>query len=249
MKVILLSAGQGSRLLPLTTDTPKCLLPVGPHSVLHRQLDAFEATEEVDEIIVVTGFQAEKVEASIAEKTDMTTPVRTLFNPFYKVADNLASCWMAREFMDNPFIIVNGDSLFENNVLTRVIEGAKAPINLTVNFKDDFDSDDMKVTLDGDSVCAVGKMLEASATHAESIGVVLFNTDGGALFKETLDKSMRDGSGIAAWYLQIIDRLAKQGHVGATDIGELEWGEIDYPSDLEEVRRLAKKWDQIRLVA
>lgn len=249
MKVILLSAGQGSRLLPLTSDAPKCLLPVGARSVLHRQLDAFEKAEEIDEVIVVTGFQADKVDASIAEKSDMTTPVRTLFNPFYKVADNLASCWMAREFMDEAFLIVNGDSLFEHDVMKCVIDGAQAPINLTVNFKDDFDSDDMKVTLKDGAVAAVGKTIPPQETHAESIGVVLFTDEGGALFKAALEQGMRDGSGIAAWYLQVIDRLAKQGHVGATDIGALEWGEIDYPSDLEEVRRLAEKWDRPRLVA
>ncbi|MEM8772574.1 MAG: phosphocholine cytidylyltransferase family protein [Pseudomonadota bacterium] len=249
MKAVLLSAGQGSRLLPLTNDLPKCLLPVGNHTVLERQLETLDAASAFDEIVVVTGFHAQKVEESIERMTSLSTPVRTLFNPFYKVADNLASCWMAREFMMEDFLIVNGDSLFEPSVLSCVLQGAKAPINLTINFKSNFDSDDMKVTLDGDKVLSVGKTIPLPSTHAESIGLVLFTKEGGASFRNTLDASMRDNTGVNAWYLQIIDRLAKDGLVGAIDIGEREWGEIDYPSDLEEVRRLVSGWDRPRVVA
>lgn len=249
MKAIVLSAGQGSRLLPLTNDLPKCLLPVGRRSILGWQIEALDRIQTVEEIVVVCGFMADKVEAALAEMTAASTPIRTVFNPFFKVADNLASCWMARDFMEDEFLIVNGDSLFEFAVLPKIIEDASAPINLTINFKDSFDSDDMKVTLDGRRVAAVGKTISASQTHAESIGVVLFKDEGPSLFRDAVEATMRDGSGIAAWYLQVIDRLAREGHVGATDIGALEWGEIDYPSDFEAARKLSAGWDRLRIVA
>ncbi|MEQ1929602.1 MAG: phosphocholine cytidylyltransferase family protein [Parvularculaceae bacterium] len=249
MRAIVLSAGQGSRLLPLTFDRPKCLLPVGSRSVLHWQLEALRQCREIDEVIVVTGFKAEMVDAALAEMGAAAESVRTLFNPFYKVADNLASCWMALEFMDDEFLIVNGDSLFEMAVLPRIVAGASAPINLTVNRKAEYDSDDMKVTLEGNLVRAVGKTLMPAETQAESIGVVLFRGEGPSLFRRVVEQSMHEAWGVGAWYLQVIDRLAKEGHVGATDIGKLEWGEIDFPSDLEVVSRLAAGWEKLRIVA
>lgn len=249
MRAIVLSAGQGSRLLPLTLDRPKCLLPVGSRSALQWQLEALSQRREIDEIIVVTGFKAAMVEDALAAMASVSARVTTLFNPFYAIADNLASCWMARHFMDDDFMIVNGDSLFEVAVLPTIISGAKAPINLTVNRKTAYDSDDMKVTLNGDRVAAVGKTLMPNETDAESIGIVLFRGDGPALFRNMIELSMREGWGVGAWYLQVIDRLAKKGQVGATDIGNLGWGEIDFPSDLETVSRLAAKWERLRIVA
>jgi len=249
MRAIVLSAGQGSRLLPLTHDRPKCLLPVGSRTVLQWQLEALSQCRGIDEIVVVTGFKAEMVDEALAQMGACAQRVRTLFNPFYKVADNLASCWMARAFMDGEFLIVNGDSLFEMAVLPRIVDGAAAPINLTVNRKSEYDSDDMKVSLEGSLVRAVGKTLMPAETHAESIGLVLFRDEGPALFRQVVERSMCEEWGVGAWYLQVIDRLAREGHVGATDIGKLEWGEIDFPSDLEAVSRLASGWEKLRIVA
>ncbi|PKL99248.1 MAG: nucleotidyltransferase, partial [Gammaproteobacteria bacterium HGW-Gammaproteobacteria-7] len=62
MKAILLSAGQGSRLLPLTADRPKCTLEVGDRPVLEWQLNAL-ADNGIDEVVVVTGFRAAQVDA------------------------------------------------------------------------------------------------------------------------------------------------------------------------------------------
>ena len=55
MKALILSAGQGSRLLPLTADRPKCLLPVGSCSVLEWQIRHLEACG-ISEVVVVVGF-------------------------------------------------------------------------------------------------------------------------------------------------------------------------------------------------
>ncbi len=249
MKAIVLSAGQGSRLLPLTNDRPKCLLPVGSRTVLQWQLDALSQVRAIDEIVVVTGFKAAMVERAIAAMTHLSTPVRTLYNPFYNVADNLASCWMARHFMDDDFVIVNGDSLFDVQILLKVIAQGEAPVNLTINRKTAFDSDDMKVTLDGARVRAVGKTLLPKETHAESIGIVLFRGDGRRLFRTTVEQSMREGWGVSAWYLQVIDRLAKSGVVSSVDIGDLAWGEIDFASDLEAAQQMASHWERPRVVA
>ena len=95
MKAIILSAGQGSRLGHLTDDRPKCLIDFAGRSLLDRQLDTLAACG-VDEVVVVTGFRDDQIEASLARRSGGPR-VRTIFNPFYKVADNLGSLFVARE--------------------------------------------------------------------------------------------------------------------------------------------------------
>ena len=99
MKAIILSAGQGSRLLPLTEGRPKCLLPIGPRTLIEWQIWAL-TQGGVDEISVVVGYHAKDVQALLKKLEGPKLKIRTIYNPFFKLADNLASCWMARAF--NP---------------------------------------------------------------------------------------------------------------------------------------------------
>src|SRR5688500_437520 len=109
MKAIILSAGQGSRLGHLVDDRPKCLIDFGGRTLLDRQLDTLGANG-VAEVVVVTGFHDELVEAAIAARTGGPA-VRTIFNPFFKVADNLGSLFMAREALAGDCLVWNGDTL------------------------------------------------------------------------------------------------------------------------------------------
>ena len=96
MKVVILGAGQGKRLLPLTADIPKALLDIGGKTLIERQIEAF-AAGGVKDFLVVTGYAAEPHgdgACRIAQARGIN--IKTVYNPFYAVADNLASCWMAR---------------------------------------------------------------------------------------------------------------------------------------------------------
>src|SRR5687768_2327890 len=95
MKAIILSAGQGSRLGHLTTDRPKCLIEFGGRTLLDWQLDTL-AANGIEEAVVVTGFRDDQIEAALARRSGGPI-VRTIYNPFYKVADNLGSLYVARE--------------------------------------------------------------------------------------------------------------------------------------------------------
>lgn len=237
MKAIILSAGQGSRLLPYTQATPKCLLPViGERSVLEFQL-ATLAECGVREVSVMVGFAAEKVESLVASQPVPGLHVTTQYNPVYDVTDNLVTCWLARpEMMIDEFLLLNGDTLFEPEVLSRLLASARAPVTLAANQKLEYDADDMKVTLDGQRLLAVGKHLEPEATHAESIGLLCFRNGGPEAFRGALEQAVRTAAGRKAWYLSVIGSLAQTVTVETTLINGLWWREIDGPEDLDSVR-------------
>lgn len=237
MRAIILAAGRGSRLLPLTENLPKCLLPVRDTTVLSLQLDTLEQAG-VDEAIVITGFMAGTVEAEVADRTGPMR-VQTLFNPFYQVADNLASCWMARDFMQDDFLLINGDTLIEPALAKHVIESPVNDIQVTIDKKPAYDSDDMKVSLNGAALTAIGKTLSAEETHGESIGFLRFMRDGPDLFREKLHQMMRTGDGVKAWFLSAIDALAKTDTVVATySIEGMIWAELDTMEDYAAIKAI-----------
>ena len=233
MKALIIGAGQGKRLLPLTEQCPKCLLTVKDKAVLEWQVDALLAGG-ISEVNIVTGFHAGMVDELIRKR--YPDQVKTLFNPFFDVSDNLASCWMARQVMDGDFVLINGDTMFERKILETVLASPKAPITLTVDFKDQYDDDDMKVELDDLQVRHVSKTLTAEQTHAESIGFLYFRGDGPGLFHAALEETIRQPKGLKAWFLSVIDALAGKQLVRACSINGLRWAELDFVDDLDSAR-------------
>jgi choline kinase len=243
MKAVILSAGQGSRLLPLTQDRPKCLLPLGPCSVIEWQIRAF-ADCGFDEVVVVTGFKAAAVDAVLEAAQGPGLRIRTLFNPFYQLADNLASCWMARHEMAGDFVLVNGDTVFPAPILQRLVAAPAAPITVTIDRKANYDADDMKVQTEGTRLTAIGKTLPLDLVDGESIGMLRFCGAGPQAFVEALDAAVRTPEGLKWWYLRVIGLLAARGLVETLSIEGLGWGEVDYLPDLARAQDLVAGWTE-----
>ncbi len=241
-KAIILSAGQGSRLLPHTQDRPKCLLDLAGRTMLGWQLQALAAAG-IREAVVVTGFRADLVEQSLPSLTPPGMQVRTSFNPFYKVADNLASCWMVRQELAGPVLTLNGDTLIEPGIVERLISAPPADITVTIDRKPSYDDDDMKVITREDRLLAIGKKLEKAGVTGESIGFLRYSGRGAAAFVAEIERTMRTPEGTSLWYLSAIHRLANAGiDVRTISIEGHDWAELDFPADLEECRSIANSW-------
>jgi choline kinase len=242
VRVIILAAGQGKRLLPLTAEVPKALLDIGGKALIERQIEAF-AENGISDFTVITGYGADRMEkalATVASRLKVT--IGTVFNPFYAVADNLASCWMARGEMRGDFIQVNGDNVFRGDLVKRLLEAPQAPASVAINFKQAYDADDMKVMMDNGRLTEIGKMLPVDTVDAEAIGFYVFRGDGVAAYVKVLDDSMREPSGLKQWFPAAVGSLAKRIEVRTIAIDGLRWGEVDFPVDLQQARQLVASW-------
>jgi choline kinase len=241
MKAIILSAGQGSRLGHMVDDRPKCLIDFNGRSLLDRQLDTLQACG-VHEAVVVTGFHDELVEQAIAARSG-DPRVRTVFNPFYKVADNTGSLFMARAELTGDCLVWNGDTLVSRELMRRVVANDRSGICVTIDRKDSYDDDDMKVVEEGGRLKAIGKRLPSGNVNAESIGLLAFRTGGAERFREAIDRAIRTPEGTTIWYLRVIHHIAQTADVWTFDIAGEEWGEVDFPADVEAARELTARWD------
>ena len=196
----------------------------------------------------MTGFRDDLVVAALKEITPHGLTVRTLFNPFYKLADNLASCWMARGEFDRPLLVVNGDTLFEPEIARRLLHAPAASITVTIDRKPAYDADDMKVHTTGSRLLAIGKTLSSEQVNGESIGFLRFDAGGAAVFASELERVMRTPEGPSLWYLSAINNLVRAGcDIQVASIEGLQWGELDFPTDLDYVRDLSATWKDVLL--
>ena len=238
-RAIILAAGQGKRLLPLTEHQPKCLIALSGRSLLAWQLLRLQAAG-VDEAVIVTGFRADAVEAEV-RSLNLTMPVRLAYNPFYTVSDNTASCWIVRAEFDRDVLVLNGDTLFGEGVAERLLSAPRADITVTIDRKPSYDADDMKVLTEHGALRAIGKTIEAY--DAESIGFLRFSAAGAALFAAGVEHVLQSPEGLRRWYLSVIDELAHAGvDVRVCSFEGLDWGEMDFPQDVQHLTRLSASW-------
>ena len=236
MKVIILSAGQGKRLLPMTATLPKCLLTVQGKTIIEWQIDELHKCG-IEEITVVVGYNADKVEELLHQRYRSET-IKTRYNADFATTDNLISCWLVRDEMTEDFILLNGDTLFEAPIVMSLLDSPAAPITVTVNLKNTYDADDMKVSLEGNRLRHVGKDIPQDKIDGESIGMLLFRGTGPMLFRNGLENARADESCTRRWFLSVIDQIAGEETVLACPIRGLAWCEIDYPVDLKQADRI-----------
>jgi choline kinase len=241
MKAVILSAGQGKRLMPLTASHPKCLLHIEGQALIEWQINAL-FTGGIDHITVVVGYQADRVRQLLYSSYD-TRQVTALYNPTFGWADNLFSCWAAREEMNDDFILLNGDTIFEAAVLTRLLQSPVQPVTLVTQQKHFYDADDMKVALDGDRLVRIGKDLAVDRVDGESIGMILFRREGPAMFRQAIDSALRDSAACKKWYLSVIDDMAQRLPVWTCSANGLQWCEVDFPADLKQAGKVVQACD------
>ena len=245
-QAIILSAGQGSRLGHLTHDRPKCLIEFAGRTLLDRQLDTLAACG-VENAVVVTGFHDGEIEAALERRRSAGEGpmVRTIYNPFYKVADNTGSLYMAREALSGDTLVWNGDTMVSPALMARVVANHRSGICVTIDRKSgSYDADDMKVVEEGGRLRAIGKRLEpGDGVNAESIGLLAFRDGGAERFRSAIEQAMRTPEGTQIWYLRVIHHLAQAGEVWTLDVSGEEWGEVDFPADVASAEALVRGWD------
>jgi choline kinase len=238
MKAVILSAGQGTRLMPLTAKVPKCMVDIEGQTLIEWQINEL-VKAGIDQVTVVVGYQADRVRQLLHSRYDSQL-VHSLYNPTYAWADNLFSCWVARAEMDEEFILLNGDTLFEAAVVNRLLQTPLQPLTVTIHQKRYYDADDMKVALDGDRLVKIGKDLADDNVHGESIGMTLFRGQGPSRFRRAVERALLDSASCKKWYLSVIDEMARSLPIQTCLVNGLEWCEVDFLTDLRHASRVVR---------
>jgi choline kinase len=246
MRLFILAAGTGSRLLPLTKNTPKSLLDLGDGTtLLERQLNNAIDSGIIDDIVILTGYKKEQIEAKILEYKDKIK-IRTVYNPFYETSNNLFSLYFAYTLMPNKdFFITNGDNVYKKGIYQTIQNGAPEDgIAITIDYKDHYDEDDMKVTFQEDKlVKKVHKEIPINKTDAESVGLAIVRGKRTRkLFTKKVIKMIKDETNINKYWLVIFNELVKEGiTVSTVEIDQSDWREMDFHPDLKDLRELVFK--------
>jgi len=251
MDAIVLAAGTGSRLRPLTIDQPKACVTVDAVPIGEHQLRAYDAAG-FETIHVVTGYMAGRIEA-LTERlaTDLSADIDLIHNEAFANTDNMYSLYCAREAVaGDPFVLSNGDVVFEPSVVDRLaaIDDHSA---IAVD-TDQYDPEAMKITVDeGGDVDGISKEFGPEIAAGTSIDCYRFSADTSATLFDRIERRIEIDQEYTAWTELAIDDLVSSGShdVRPVDIEGADWVEIDERADLLAADRTFSSLGDLRSMA
>lgn len=211
MKAIILAAGIASRLRPLTNDRPKCLLEIGNRSLLERAIDALQANN-IHEIIIVTGYLHDMLKSFVQTRYPNLS-VKFIYNELYASTNNIYSLWIAKSEVLNEkeIILLDSDILFDPQMLKALQESPHTNCLALDSHK--LGEEEIKVIVDENNrITEISKTCSIQKAIGESIGIEKISDSYlTALYKE-LDQMIVNEKLDNVFYELAFERLIKQGH-------------------------------------
>jgi len=188
MNAIILAAGQGNRLKPLTNNVPKCLVKLFGKSLLNWQLEIFQ-NFKIDDISIIKGYLQEQIQSPNTNFYE---------NKNYQTTNMIETLFCAREKISDSTIISYGDIIYEKSVLEKLIKN-NDDISLIIdkNWKDywslRFDdpmSDLESLSIDSENnILSIGqKIKNIDEVQGQYIGLMKFQDSGSKVLKSFYDK-------------------------------------------------------------
>ena len=238
---IVLAAGGGTRLRPLTDNLPKTLLEVdGSRSILELALSNLSEVGLTD-VMIVVGHAAQEVHDRAADfEQRYGLRLDIVHNDKYDVWNNAYSLWLAREAFKESALLVNGDTVHPVAVEQRLLEArGAAPVLLAMDDQKPLAEEEMKIILDDDGqLVRINKAIDPAQANGEYIGVTLIEPEAADRLADALQAVYERDTTL--YYEDGYQQYADWGEmVRTTPIGVRNWVEVDNHEDLARAREIA----------
>lgn len=247
MRVIILAAGQGTRLRPFTDDRPKCLVELNGRPLLHRQLEMLRAAG-LTEIALVGGYRADCLEGQ---------GVEVLHNPRFATTNMVSTLFCAQEWMvdGEDLLIAYGDIVYELSVLESLL-ATDAPLAISIDREwrrfweirmENPLSDAETLKLNSDNcITELGKKPTSySEVQGQYMGLIKVRGDCVKAFRDAwhgLDRTaLRDGKDFDNMYMTtFLQHLIDTGWTARAAFTDNGWLEVDTVEDLNQYHDLIR---------
>jgi len=232
---LLLAAGMGSRLFPLTHNAPKCLTMVNGMSILERLISNL-SQHGFKRLVVVTGHLENHIREFLGTQVG-NIKIDYIFSPLYKTTNNIYSLWMARKIINEPFLLLESDLVFDESLLDDML------------YPDRIASAKMQPWMNGTCV-TINKYQKVKAFltgSADSFGEIKYKTvniysisrNSWHEIVKRLDKRISDGK-VNDYYETIFAEMIADGSLSFENVSfdGKPWYEIDTVEDLEAAENL-----------
>ena len=235
MTYIILAAGKGTSLQPLTLKNPKSLYKLDRYStVLQRLVRRIRKYDHKAEIVVVAGFMYDHVLREVEREN-----VIIVRNPFYAITSSIASLWFARKYLERDNVtILSSDIVLEDRLLEDIIcRNTDKPYVLVDSSKTE---GKYNVQVHGNKVCVMSKAL--SSFFAQYVCVTKLDAVSARFLMEEIDKMVNDEMYDQLFEDALVQMIFENDFdIYYKDIKGYAWTEVDNVDDLIKAREVQKK--------
>ena len=230
MKTVILAAGAGSRLKPLTDHMPKCLLKVGVKCILEMTIENLLATNN-SEIIIVTGYLENKIREFIRERF-RHLQITYIYNELYASTNNIYSLWLAKdEVLGDDMMMLDSDIVFDERIISKLQNSGYK--NCLALKRHEVHDEEIKVKTDAHGcVIEIGKVVNMSLAEGESIGIEIFGIEALTELYVILDRKVVTEKEVNQFYEAAFQELS-DNNLFIVDTTEYFCMEIDTEEDLK----------------
>jgi len=232
MKAVILAAGIGRRLLPLTEYKPKALLEAGGKSLLHYQLESLRKNMDLKDVYIVTGHCSKLIE-------NFAHSCKIIENPRYKDTNNIYSLWLMKNRVKEGFILLNSDVLFHEQILEKIIKSDFENAIIVDDYKD-LGEEEMKIVLNDNKLVEISKDIEPKKATGEYIGISKFSKSCAKVLFDKIDELIREGK-TSEWYEKAFTEIVNDLDIYGVSTDGLPWIEIDDFTDLKNAQTVANR--------
>lgn len=235
MKAVILAAGVNSRLREVAKDIPKCLLKVGNTTIIDYQIKLLTSIGRLrlQDIYVIGGYKIEKLDYL------KDLGVHVVYNPKFKEFNNIYSFYLASNFVDEDFILFNGDTLADKRIFGKLVNSHYKTAFVVDNVKK-LGEEEMKVLVKDDKILRFGKEIDPKAAQGEYIGYAKFGLKDAILIFDCIEKLLKEGK-TDIWYENAINYVLDEINAFAVYTYGLPWIEIDTPEDYKKAIKMQGK--------
>ena len=241
MTYIVLVAGQGRNLQPLTISHPKTLYKLdGETTVLQRLVQSIRKYDKDAEIVVVVGFMYKHIQKELEDDN-----VIFVHNPFYAVTSSMGSLWFARDYLQREDVtIINGDIVTSDKLLEEVIcRHTDFPYVLLDSTHRD--ANKYNVQVQNDKVCVMSKNLTEFLGNYAS--VTKLDAVSSRFVLEQLEQMVNEGMYNLFYEDALVQMIFdKNFELYYKDIKDYQWTEVDNVDDLLKARQIQAESNSVR---
>jgi choline kinase len=229
MKTVILAAGAGSRLKPLTDHIPKCLLKVGGKCILEMTIENLLAINN-SEIIIVTGYFENKIREFLRERFPQLK-ITFIYNKFYASTNNIYSLWLAKDaVLGDDMMMMDSDIVFDKGIITKLLNSGYK--NCLALKRHDVQDEEIKVKSDERGcVIEISKEVNPDEAAGESIGIEVFEKKALKELYNILDRKVVTEKKVNQFYEAAFQELS-DNDLYIVDTTEFFCIEIDTEEDL-----------------
>lgn len=232
MKALILAAGLGTRLAPLTDDRPKSLVEVNGCPILFKQIENLYQNDIYD-ITIVSGYRAEMLEKTVHEKYP---EVHIIESVNYASTNNMYSAYIAREAVEgHDFLMMNADVFYDASVITALLAFSGA--NAIVTDVGIYIEESMKVVDREGRLIQIAKTVSQKEALGASIDVYKFSAGGGKAFFAKCAEYIEEKKEVKLWSEVALNDILGRVEFQACPING-RWLEIDNHEDLAAAERI-----------